>query len=148
MTEVHQGSWPNTLGRREALRVIGLTIGGLLMGACESAARPASSPSTPASGPPDAARAASSPPTPASGAPDFSARFASFQPAPEPSLTDFSKVVWPDYVTRAGPEVKSLYEFQLQNGDLMRYMPCFCGCGASGHRNNRDCYVKQLNPDG
>src|SRR6266508_4551626 len=131
MTEVHQGSWPNTLGRREALRAIGLTIGGLLMGACESAARPASSP-----------------PTPASGAPDFSARFASFQPAPEPSLTDFSKVVWPDYVTRAGPEVKSLYEFQLRNGDLMRYMPCFCGCGASGHRNNRDCYVKQLNPDG
>ena len=35
------------------------------------------------------------------------------------------------------------------NGDLMRYMPCFCGCSASGrHRNNRDCYIKAVNADG
>jgi Protein of unknown function with PCYCGC motif len=79
---------------------------------------------------------------------DFSARFARFQVADEPN-GDLSKVVWPDFVTDAGPEVKRLYEFQITNGEVMRYMPCFCGCGQNaGHRNNRDCYVQRVNADG
>ena len=79
---------------------------------------------------------------------DFSARFARFEAAPEPN-GDLSKVVWPDFVTDADPEVKSLYEFQITNGELMRYMPCFCGCGQNdGHRSNRDCYVQRVNADG
>ena len=78
---------------------------------------------------------------------DLSARFAAYQVAPEPN-GDLSKVVWPDYVTQAGPKVKRLYEFQVLNGDLMRYMPCFCGCWRDGHQNNRDCYIKDVNPDG
>jgi len=46
-------------------------------------------------------------------------------------------------------EQTGLYEFQVVNGDLMRWMPCFCGCHRSdGHRNNRDCYVEAVNPDG
>jgi len=68
-----------------------------------------------------------------------------FEVAAEPH-GDITKVVWPDYVKRAGPEVQRLYEFQLENGALMRYMRCFCGCGADGHRNNRDCYVKPGEP--
>jgi uncharacterized protein with PCYCGC motif len=78
---------------------------------------------------------------------DFSARFGRFEVTDEPN-GDLSKVVWPDFVLRAGAEVRRLYEFQIENGDLMRWMPCFCGCGDDGHRNNRDCYVKQVNPDG
>lgn len=78
---------------------------------------------------------------------DPAARFAQYQPAPEPD-GDLSKVVWPDFVTQAGGDVKALYEFQVQNGELMRYMPCFCGCGGDGHRNNRDCYVKAVSSDG
>jgi uncharacterized protein with PCYCGC motif len=79
---------------------------------------------------------------------DFSARFAGYEPAAEPN-GDLSKVTWPDYVEQAGPEVKRLYEFQIKHGELMRYMPCFCGCGMNaGHHNNRDCYVKRVNADG
>jgi uncharacterized protein with PCYCGC motif len=79
---------------------------------------------------------------------DFSARFAGFEPALEPN-GDLDKVVWPDFVLAAGPEVKRLYEFQIENGELMRYMPCFCGCGQNaGHRSNRDCYVRRVRPDG
>ena len=85
---------------------------------------------------------------PAPTATDFSARFADYEPAREPN-GDVSKVIWPKFVLDAGPEVKRLYEFQIENGDIMRYMPCFCGCGQdAGHRNNRDCYVKQVNSDG
>ena len=79
---------------------------------------------------------------------DLSARFARYKPASEPN-GDASKVEWPDFVSAAGPEVKRLYAFQIENGELMRYMPCFCGCGQdAGHRNNRDCYVKRVNSDG
>jgi hypothetical protein len=79
---------------------------------------------------------------------DYSSRFVAFQADVEPN-GDLSKVVWPDFVTAGGPEVRRLYEFQVTNGELMRYMPCFCGCGQdAGHRNNRDCYVKTVNVDG
>ena len=74
--------------------------------------------------------------------------FAKYSPADEPDA-DPSKVRWPDFVVEAGGDVRELYEFQLTHGDLMRYMPCFCGCGQNaGHRNNRDCYIKQVNADG
>ena len=83
-----------------------------------------------------------------SAASDFSARFAAFEAADEPNA-DPTKVAWPAFVTRAGPEVRELYEFQLVNGELMRYMPCFCGCqNEDGHRNNRDCYIDTVNADG
>jgi hypothetical protein len=79
---------------------------------------------------------------------DFAARFAQFGAAPEPN-GDLAKVVWPKFVTDAGPEVKRLYEFQITHGELMRYMPCFCGCGQNaGHRSNRDCYVRRVRADG
>jgi hypothetical protein len=79
---------------------------------------------------------------------DFEARFARFEAADEIN-GDLSKVVWPEFVTRADAEVKQLYEFQVTHGDVMRYMPCFCGCGqTAGHRNNRDCYVQDVAADG
>jgi hypothetical protein len=79
---------------------------------------------------------------------DFSARFANFEHADEPN-GDLTKVVWPEWMVQFDPEVRRLYEFQIVNGPLMRYMPCFCGCGrTTEHRSNRDCYVKAVNPDG
>jgi hypothetical protein len=83
---------------------------------------------------------------------DFSTRFAAYEPADEPNR-DPSRVTWPDWLDQFDPEVKRLYEFQIVNGELMRWMPCFCGCRAQGapgdgHRNNRDCYVEAVNPDG
>ena len=87
--------------------------------------------------------------TPVGGAaPDFSARFAKYKPANEPN-GDLAKVVWPQWLLEGDPEVKRLYEFQVVNGPLMRYMPCFCGCGISdGHRSNRDCYIQRVRKDG
>ena len=122
---------PLLITRRAALRSAGIGLVGLVAAACGFAK--------------DGERegAGADPETET----DFSARFAGFSVADEPN-GDLSKVVWPDYVTRAGPEVQRLYEFQIENGDLMKYMPCFCGCGAGGHQSNRDCYVRQVNPDG
>jgi hypothetical protein len=127
-----QAQPPSSLSRRSLLRLFGLGAVGLLTVACGG----------------ENHGVHERPPGPGGPETDFSARFSAFEPADEPN-GDLSKVVWPDFVTRAGPEVQRLYEFQIQNGELMRYMPCFCGCHLhDGHRNNRDCYVKAVNPDG
>ncbi len=76
------------------------------------------------------------------------AQFAKYRVADEPN-GDLAKIVWPSFVTEAPPEVKTLYEFQITHGDLMKYMPCYCGCGQrNGHKNNRDCYVQTVKSDG
>ena len=86
-------------------------------------------------------------PTAAVPARDLSAQFAGYTATEEPDA-DPTKVVWPDFVKNAPDDVRRLYEFQLTNGALMRYIPCFCGCNSGDHFNNRDCYIKQVNPDG
>lgn len=83
-----------------------------------------------------------------SAAVDYSTRFASFEATDEPN-GDLAKVVWPAWSEQFVPEVKELYAFQIENGDLMRYMPCSCGCQREdGHRSNRDGYVEAVNADG
>lgn len=112
------------VSRRRAVGVIGVGAAGVLLSACRGSGQRAPA------------------------ATDFSGRFAAYEPDDEPN-GDLATVVWPDFVTRAGPEVQELYAFQVEHGELMRYMPCFCGCHwENGHRNNRDCYVEAVNPDG
>jgi Protein of unknown function with PCYCGC motif len=45
-------------------------------------------------------------------------------------------------VFAAKPDVGALYRFATEQGDLLRYMPCTCGCGDLGHGSNRACYIK------
>ena len=79
---------------------------------------------------------------------DLEARFSGFQAADEPN-GNLAGVDWPSFVTDADAEVKGLYEFQITHGQLMRFIPCYCGCGKdAGHRSNRDCYVKRIDADG
>lgn len=47
----------------------------------------------------------------------------------------------PVYVQEAQPEVQEAYRFALANPDLLKQIPCFCGCNALGHQNNFECYV-------
>ncbi len=148
----------STVTRRGLLRLIGVGAIGLIASACDSAMPDIASPT---STPPAMNHNRGEQPTPTSSGnvqqtvprvfpvgTDYSARFAGFEAADEPN-GDLSKVVWPDFVTSAPPEVIHMYEFQILNGDLMKYMPCFCGCfKEDGHLNNRDCYIKQVNTDG
>jgi hypothetical protein len=36
----------------------------------------------------------------------------------------------------------ALYRFATTRGDVLRYVPCTCGCTQVGHTSNRSCYVK------
>lgn len=56
--------------------------------------------------------------------------------------------VLPPDLREAPPEVREAYRFALANPGLLSAIPCYCGCGAQGHRSNLDCYIKEVGPDG
>ena len=39
--------------------------------------------------------------------------------------------------------VKEAYLFAIANPDLLKQIPCFCGCVAEGHKSNYNCYVAE-----
>ena len=54
----------------------------------------------------------------------------------------------PDFVHDAPPQVKEAYRFAIANPDVLSAFPCYCGCGAVGHQNNLQCYIKEVHNDG
>jgi len=53
---------------------------------------------------------------------------------------------WPEFAGTG--KIQGLYRHALEHGDELQYIPCFCGCGRFGHKNNQDCYIKSFNRDG
>jgi outer membrane murein-binding lipoprotein Lpp len=51
-------------------------------------------------------------------------------------------------IQNAPSQVREAYQFALANADLMKQIPCYCGCGSVGHTSNLDCYIKEVKPDG
>ena len=39
------------------------------------------------------------------------------------------------------PVIRTAYEFAARHPEVMKYVPCFCGCERSGHKDNHDCFV-------
>jgi hypothetical protein len=46
-------------------------------------------------------------------------------------------------VQTAPAAVQDAYRFAAANADLMRQIPCYCGCGPIGHKSNFDCYWQE-----
>ncbi|MEK6754422.1 MAG: PCYCGC motif-containing (lipo)protein [Chloroflexota bacterium] len=44
-------------------------------------------------------------------------------------------------VQSAPVSVQEAYQFASVNPDIMKDIPCYCGCGDIGHTSNYDCYV-------
>ena len=36
--------------------------------------------------------------------------------------------------------MREAYQFAVDHPDLLRAIPCYCGCSYEGHRHNLDCY--------
>lgn len=53
----------------------------------------------------------------------------------------------PSFAKSGGPKVLEAYRYAADNGEILRYIPCFCGCTNIGHRNNTDCYVAARRSD-
>jgi hypothetical protein len=44
-------------------------------------------------------------------------------------------------VQSAPVTVQTAYQFAAANPDIMKNIPCYCGCGSVGHTSNYSCYV-------
>lgn len=55
---------------------------------------------------------------------------------------------WPSLFDAAPGNVQDLYRYAAANQDVLKWLPCFCGCVGQGHASNFDCFVKQVRGDG
>ena len=44
--------------------------------------------------------------------------------------------------------LKDAHVFTADHPEVASYVPCYCGCGSAGHKNNADCFVKGRDPEG
>lgn len=49
---------------------------------------------------------------------------------------------------RPAPFTRAAYEFAARHPEVLRYVPCFCGCERHGHGNNEDCFVARREGNG
>ncbi len=54
----------------------------------------------------------------------------------------------PAEVQAAPSVVQAAYQFAAANPDLMKGIPCYCGCAAIGHTSNYSCYVQGSDSNG
>ena len=54
----------------------------------------------------------------------------------------------PSEVQSAPVSVQEAYQFASINPDIMKDIPCYCGCGDVGHTSNYDCYVSNVDDKG
>ncbi len=54
----------------------------------------------------------------------------------------------PPDVQSAPAVTQQAYQFAVANPDIMKHIPCYCGCGAMGHTSNYSCYVESVDAAG
>jgi hypothetical protein len=75
----------------------------------------------------------------------LSACSTSVQAASDP-LMPMDKLPAP--VQSAPMSVRTAYQFAAANPDVMKQIPCYCGCGNIGHTSNYSCYVSHADQQG
>ena len=68
--------------------------------------------------------------------------------ADESHLNMASMDLMPAEVHSAPVTVQEAYQFNVANPDVMKNIPCYCGCGNIGHISNYDCYVSDIDAAG
>ena len=54
----------------------------------------------------------------------------------------------PAEVKAAPISVQQAYQFAIAYPEIMKQIPCYCGCGAMGHASNYACYVSDVDANG
>ena len=68
---------------------------------------------------------------------------------------------WPDWSASWAPlpqprrranqlplDLNGPYAFAALHPDVLRHIPCYCGCVHEGHQSNLSCFVERFRPDG
>ena len=40
-------------------------------------------------------------------------------------------------------QARAVYEFAAKHPEVLKFVPCYCGCESSGHPHNESCFVKR-----
>src|SRR5919198_1619386 len=67
---------------------------------------------------------------------------------PSKDLSMASMDQMPSEVQSAPVTVQQAYQFAVANPDVMKNIPCYCGCGNVGHTSNYNCYVTSVDDKG
>ena len=49
---------------------------------------------------------------------------------------------------RPMPVMQEVYKFAASHPEVLKFVPCYCGCGAEGHPHNESCFVKRRDARG
>jgi len=121
----------------------------LALGACSNKENaPAAQPS------PAADAAATAKPAVAAPEPDYPQPAIVIPPRPKPGAPhgpgfDMPLIELGGYAPSRPMEVlRDAHTFTADHPEVASYVPCYCGCGNAGHKNNADCFVKARDPQG
>ncbi len=95
--------------------------------------------------------AAPAPATPAAeaAAPGSPASAAAGMPAPTPWPADLPPLPIGQFnIPRPPSVVRAVYLFAAQHPEILKYVPCYCGCNLMGHTDNEDCFVAHRDAEG
>jgi len=85
----------------------------------------------------------SEPPAPASAMPTMHAETTKLTAAADEPLPN-ADALWaarPDYV-RTDATIEAAYHYAILHPQIVKWMPCYCGCGEMRHDSNLDCYLR------
>jgi hypothetical protein len=67
-------------------------------------------------------------------------------PSKELSMASMDQM--PAEVQSAPVIVQQAYQFAVANPEVVKNIPCYCGCGNVGHTSNYNCYVYSADDNG
>jgi len=72
-----------------------------------------------------------------------------FTPPPPAYTGELPPLPSTPYMLPRPPEVvRAVYTFAARHPEVLHYVPCFCGCQNSGHKDNDDCFIQSRDASG
>ena len=63
--------------------------------------------------------------------------------------TTASSDILPAFLDTQSEDMKLVYQASAKANDVLKWMPCYCGCGDSaGHKSNFNCFVHEIKENG
>lgn len=71
-------------------------------------------------------------------APSQAAKNITYPPIPSPGFAPGRPV----------DQARAVYQFAAEHPEVLKFVPCYCGCESSGHPHNESCFVKRRDARG
>ncbi|HXG87613.1 MAG TPA: PCYCGC motif-containing (lipo)protein [Vicinamibacterales bacterium] len=70
-------------------------------------------------------------------------------PAAAPAKPTYPPIPNPGFApARPADQTRAVYQFAAEHPEVLKYVPCYCGCESSGHPHNESCFVKRRDAKG